>query len=192
MRFQFLILFFLSIHSLYGQQVTRVPKASFAKHNQRAVKKSAAQNFILSQLDPKAIAIECFRSKFCIDITQSVSKEELVVNNSLFSISKYAAAKFSWDMISYAFLHAMKGREINQIWYPALSQACTNVVQQKIGNGLCVVLPKNDKNTFRSEFVKSQIRSILAMSIVFATKAYVFPVIQENSLSLLKTILAKK
>ena len=189
---QLIILFFLSVNSLYGQQVARVPKSTLGKHNKKIVRKPFAQKFILAQLDPKTFVIECFRSKFCTDITRSVSKEECVVHNQLFRISKYAAAKFSWDVISYAFVHAMKGKEIDEVWYPAFNQACTNVVQQKIAHGLCVVIPKNEKNKDRSEFVKSQIRSIMAMSIVYATKAYIFPVIQENSLALLKAMWAKK
>lgn len=143
--------------------------------------------------NPEGFAIEQFRYQFCSKITQKASKEKLVINNSLCCVSEYAAATFSWDIISYAFVQAMNGKEADQIWYYAFNQACTNVAQQKIAKGLQKVISKNQNSPKPlQEFFKEQLRQIMAMSIVFTTKAFVFPVAKTNALALLKNVLAKK
>lgn len=208
LNFILMVLFF---NVTYSQQLERKPAlddypdwahVTFAKQKPTRLRNtSSSSRFQFGPtINPRALAIELFRSKFCTQITQKVPKNEFIVHNRLFSVSRYAAAKFSWDIISYAFIHAMRGKEIDQIWYPAFTQACTNVVQHHIAEALCIIVPKkvlskkeqNDIKLQICQIIKDQSRSLIAQGLVMCTTEYVFPIIKKQSVTVLQSIFAKK
>lgn len=199
MKFQFLILFFLSCNILCASELSRVPRKNVIPktlHNRGHLsrQKSPEPVFDLTQyVDPRALAIEWFRAKFCSQIIKDVSKEEFIADNYLFLISRYAAAKFNWDVISYAFVQAMNGKEIDQVWTPAFKQAGINVIQQKITRRLKRRMPKKkETDNCVVALIKDHSPSLIAQGLVFATRNYVYPVVERQSLSLLKAIFTKQ
>lgn len=140
----------------------------------------------------ESIAIEYFRSGFCRQITHPVPKDQLFINNRFFSVNKHTAAQFSWDVLSCAFVQAMRGKEIDQVWYSAFTQVVTNMAARKVSRGLTHVIPKNKQSkNWILEFIKDHSRQYLAQEIVGVTKSYVLPTVAWQSLALLKTIFAK-
>lgn len=157
----------------------------------KIVQNFANQNSLIAA-QFESIAIECFRERFCTEITRPIPKDEPFINNRFFSVNKHTAARFSWDVLSCAFVQAMRGKEIDQVWYPAFTQVVTNMVTRKVSRGLTHVIPKNKQSKhWILEFIKDHSRQYLAQEIVGATKSYVLPAFARQSLALLKTIFAK-
>ncbi|GMU19176.1 MAG: hypothetical protein AMXMBFR12_03680 [Candidatus Babeliales bacterium] len=197
MRCVLLIFFLLTCNAMHSQELARIRETypewvTASIETPVSTNCSPIQSQFIQLINPHARVVEWFRNTLCRENTKHVSKTDLVIHTRFFSISRYEMAQFGWDFISYAFVHAMKGKEIDEIWSPALNQACTNRAEHRITTALSVMITKNEKDIFLVKLIKEHSPSFIAQGVLFATKSYILPAIKYQSLAILTSCITKK
>lgn len=197
MRCALLIFFFLTCNAIRCQELARIRETypewvTASIETPASTDRSPIHNQFIQLLNPHAYVVEWFRNTLCRENTKQVSKTELVIHTRFFSMSRYEMAQFGWDFFSYAFVHAMKGKEIDEIWSPALNQACSNRLAYKITIALSGMIAKNTKDTFLLKYIKEYSPSIIAQGVLFATKSYIVPALKYQSLAILSSVITRK
>lgn len=183
----FLVLLLVPFHSLVSQQADVPASPDLFKKSQPVL----PADHHTSSFEPGTLAVGLFRTQFCSLITQHVSRNEMVIDTRLMRISKQAAAKYSWDVISFAFIEAMKGKEIDQIWYPSFKTANNLFIQNSIAYRLRRIIPHSSRDSKLYECAKDQLRVALAQTIMWGIDKYIFSVVKQNTLALARALLEK-
>lgn len=182
------LLLCLPVNCLSAQHVELKKSKSVAPPSRELV----AANHAGPTFDVSGIAIELFRAKFCASITQNVSPQELVINTRWVTVTKHEFAKYSWDVISFAFIQSMKGKEIDDIWYPSFKSANNLLIKKQIASYLRKKTPQNLRVTGPlPAVVKDHLPLVLAETIMWGAQEFALPLIKKNALSFMRIIIDK-